>query len=390
MLALLGISCPLFTLRVCAEDIAYTWDEALKVKDYEWKSPDVEAEFVQWVDSEGIDPNKAWLASFQVGAAQDYAEAFCKAERTAKGLRCSWSDYQWLVNYMLLPYDKSFSHGHLEGSATEKAVHEQLPSVKACSEFNGVPTAIQFMNLVAASKPVIFKGAVRNWPAVKSWSTAGLAERLPNVTWSVAVSHNGEFDSVEPIQVWLPPLDDKNQLHEVESEVDPSGEVIIETEAKSDFRAHYALARPAKVELSTKQLFQALHRKPASQSQCLEEDHSNTSAKEWDCAVPDVSNEPYVYVEYAELAQIKADIAKAKLDPFESFFKDVGPAFDRKSKLKTEAGMSDLRFADFLVPSTRLLWLGAGGTVGNLHFDRKVTHFLFLIVFVCVYLTFAP
>ena len=233
MRTLLGMSWLFLIPSAYSEDLSFTWDEALKVKDFEWKSPDVEAEFLQRINNEGIDPNKAWLANFEVGAAQDYAEAFCKAERSAKGLRCSWSEYQWLVNYMLLPYEKSFNHGHLEGSATERAVHEQLPSVKPCSEFNGVPTAIQFMNLVAASKPVIFKGAVRKWPAVKTWSTAGLVERLPNVTWSVAISHNGEFDSVEPLEVWLSPANFEEQHHIAEAAVDPTGDVFTETSEKS-------------------------------------------------------------------------------------------------------------------------------------------------------------
>ena len=30
-----------------------------------------------------------------------------------------------------------------------------------------MPTAIPFMNLVIASKPVVFKGAVKDWPAVE-------------------------------------------------------------------------------------------------------------------------------------------------------------------------------------------------------------------------------
>jgi hypothetical protein len=371
MLYLLGLASLFILTSTHADDLDYTWEEAAKAANYTWKAPAVETEFLRWVHSAGIDPNKAWLAKFRIGAAQEYAESFCKAERNAKGLRCTWPEYQWLVNYMLLPFEKAFNHGHLEGTATETAVHEQLPTIAPCTEFNGVPTAIQFMNLVAASKPVVFKGAVRDWPAVKSWTSAGLAARLPNVEWSVAVSRNGEFDSVEPIEMWLPPLEEEGHRNESVM-VDPSGKILHAVSTKPVLRAQYALARPAKVKLSTNQFFRALVRSPTSQPQFPEGVQLNPRADAWDVAFPYLSNAPYVYVEYMELARIKADIAAANLDPKESLFKDFGPAFDRKRKPEAQDGFSDLRFADFLVPSTRLLWLGTGGTVGNLHFDRQV------------------
>lgn len=235
--------------------------------------------------------------------------------------------------------------------------------VLACSEFSGLPTPIQFMNLVAASKPAIFKGAIRNWKAVTGWTNEQLASKLPNVNWKAAVSPHGNFDCVEPAALWSEGLDKSSTAGPAESAVDVGAGIDAEVASDGSFDAginrvnksahmRWAIARPGSVLLSTDQFMSALKRK-------------NTQ-------------DPWIYVEYAHLPIIKREIADAGLDPG-SFFGDLGRAFKRPSPRSqpdpaaaaaAPDGASDLRFADFLYPSSRLLWLGTGDTIGNLHFDR--------------------
>lgn len=127
---------------------------------------------------------------FEIGLAQSLAQAFCQSEREQNGRssgagstkaeesirRCLWSEYQTCVSYVLKPFDKTFAHHHLEGASTEARVRAQLPSVTPCATFEGVPSAIQFANLVAASAPVVFKGAIKRWSAVEV--------NFSGVTWS--------------------------------------------------------------------------------------------------------------------------------------------------------------------------------------------------------------
>ena len=85
-----------------------------------------------------------------------------------------------------------------------------------------------------------------------------------------------------------------------------------------------------------------------------------------------VSEDAYLYVEYAALALVKEKIEEAGMDP-SMFFNDLGPTFQEASVSPDDKnGNTDLSFAGFLALSTRLLWLGTGGTIGNLHFDRQV------------------
>lgn len=84
-----------------------------------------------------------------------------------------------------------------------------------------------------------------------------------------------------------------------------------------------------------------------------------------------VSEDAYLYVEYAALALVKEKIEEAGMDP-SMFFNDLGPTFQEASVSPDDKkGNTDLSFAGFLALSTRLLWLGTGGTIGNLHFDRQ-------------------
>lgn len=120
------------------------------------------------------------------------------------------------------------------------------------------------------------------------------------------------------------------------------------------------------------------------------------------------------YLEYAPLAGIKREILAAGLDP-RRFFRDLGPVFRRRdagrawarekaaTKAKARARsaasaalwsgveglasaetLTDMRFADFLVPTNRMLWLGTGDTVAKLHFDRQVRFWRGTVAFMSI------
>lgn len=59
-----------------------------------------------------------------------------------------------------------------------------------------VPTPLQFYrDWVSANKPVIIKGAVEHWPAIKKWSFDYLRKKIGDKRVSVAVTPNGYADA---------------------------------------------------------------------------------------------------------------------------------------------------------------------------------------------------
>nr|XP_045581536.1 bifunctional peptidase and (3S)-lysyl hydroxylase Jmjd7-like [Procambarus clarkii]XP_045581538.1 bifunctional peptidase and (3S)-lysyl hydroxylase Jmjd7-like [Procambarus clarkii]XP_045581539.1 bifunctional peptidase and (3S)-lysyl hydroxylase Jmjd7-like [Procambarus clarkii]XP_045581540.1 bifunctional peptidase and (3S)-lysyl hydroxylase Jmjd7-like [Procambarus clarkii]XP_045581541.1 bifunctional peptidase and (3S)-lysyl hydroxylase Jmjd7-like [Procambarus clarkii] len=59
-----------------------------------------------------------------------------------------------------------------------------------------VPTPLDlYRDWVAPNRPVIFRGAVREWPAIKKWSFKYLREKVGNKEVSVAVTPNGYADA---------------------------------------------------------------------------------------------------------------------------------------------------------------------------------------------------
>jgi hypothetical protein len=170
-----GVLCLLLCLLSSGDEIlsGFTDDEAVSEGVDRPVVTDVQQEFSSWLREtgrrfSGIGEEQARPETFDVGRAQALAEAFCRSEREEKkGRRCVWSEFQACVTFALRPFSKSYSHFHLEGVSTEGAVREQLPGVEPCTEFEGLPTAKQFANLVAASVPVVFKGGVKHWRAVE-------------------------------------------------------------------------------------------------------------------------------------------------------------------------------------------------------------------------------
>mmetsp|Transcript_79922 Transcript_79922/g.156296 ORF Transcript_79922/g.156296 Transcript_79922/m.156296 type:complete len:867 (+) Transcript_79922:146-2746(+) len=223
----------------------FTEEEALSFREDGIKlaSPrPVQQEFAAWLKrtsqtESGLGKESVKPEIFKVGQAQTLAKAFCRSEREGRtpGKRCLWSEYQACVSFVLRPFSKTFAHDHLEGVFTEATVRGKLPAVKPCTSFEGVPTAIQFANVVAASVPVVFKGAVRHWPAVERWTFDYLNKALPAMTWPVFVAPDGDFDCVENVDRWRKSPGPKKNLqanmhrNQVEEAVDLSGDTNMNT-----------------------------------------------------------------------------------------------------------------------------------------------------------------
>ncbi|KAK8719006.1 hypothetical protein OTU49_014307, partial [Cherax quadricarinatus] len=58
----------------------------------------------------------------------------------------------------------------------------------------GTPLEV-YRDWVAPNRPVIFRGAVRDWPAIKKWTFDYLREQIGSKSVSVAVTPNGYADA---------------------------------------------------------------------------------------------------------------------------------------------------------------------------------------------------
>ena len=277
------------------DEWGFTAHEAAHVQQPELERPPrVLRELVTWARGAGVDvvlPTDAFPAP---GVPQGIARRFCESRG-----RCDWREYQEVVTAILEPFSASFSHGHFQGIVGFDHWKRE-PAPEECAVVDGPPTAAAFLDAVKASRPTIYRGAVRHWPAVDKWTSAYLAEKLAGASFSVAAAPHNHFDCVEDAALWGgKPTDEK------------------------------ILARPAQRSMSAPELLGKL---PNASSGGL-------------------------YVEYFPVAAMTRGLGPAAAAEVRA---DLGAIF---------AG--DLAFADFLVPETRLLWLGNGGTVSALHFDRN-------------------
>ena len=59
-----------------------------------------------------------------------------------------------------------------------------------------------FSNYVSRSRPVIISGAAKQWPAFNKWSMEYLRELYGNETVHIKLTPGGDFEGVEPIDLW--------------------------------------------------------------------------------------------------------------------------------------------------------------------------------------------
>ncbi|XP_064093441.1 bifunctional peptidase and (3S)-lysyl hydroxylase Jmjd7-like isoform X3 [Macrobrachium nipponense] len=78
----------------------------------------------------------------------------------------------------------------LSSEAKELYLNDTVPVLDA------IPSPLQFYrDWVAPNKPVIFRGAVKKWPAIKKWTIKYLREKIGEKHVSVAVTPNGYADA---------------------------------------------------------------------------------------------------------------------------------------------------------------------------------------------------
>ena len=168
---------------------------------------------------------------------------------------------------------------------------------------------------------------------------------------------HGYFDCVEPPELWQVPSSDQLKVAtSVGGHLERRG-----SSAGRDGRGGeglagatgeevFILARPATLQLDTEALLETFNRS------------SSPSPSPFSSSIA----MPYGYVEYFPLAAMKQqmeDLGRAEyMDQMLS--DDLAHLFESDSH-------PALSFADFLVPQQRLLWMGTGGTVGAIHFDRQ-------------------
>ncbi|XP_071534213.1 bifunctional peptidase and (3S)-lysyl hydroxylase Jmjd7 isoform X2 [Panulirus ornatus] len=88
-------------------------------------------------------------------------------------------------------------HGHVQDcliklcqEANELYLNSEVPVL------DEIPTSLElYRNWIAPNKPVIFRGAIKEWPAIKKWSFEYLRNQIGNKEVSVAVTPNGFADA---------------------------------------------------------------------------------------------------------------------------------------------------------------------------------------------------
>ncbi len=65
-----------------------------------------------------------------------------------------------------------------------------------CERVGPVEPLEFYRDFVSLSKPAIFRGAARNWPAVQKWTNDYLLDKLKGLEFSVAYTPNGRADAV--------------------------------------------------------------------------------------------------------------------------------------------------------------------------------------------------
>lgn len=113
---------------------------------------------------------------------------------------CKWKDYYDLLDYLREPFVKLYDPGMESGLPFTK-ISGQTKHITSCKTVSGAPTAAELLKYVKMSTPVLFKGAVTDWPSMK-WSLDEMKKLAGNHPVIVSATPNGDFDGPEDSQKW--------------------------------------------------------------------------------------------------------------------------------------------------------------------------------------------
>ncbi|XP_061176606.1 uncharacterized protein LOC133185401 [Saccostrea echinata] len=80
--------------------------------------------------------------------------------------------------------------------------HNNIPRIPECERIDFPSREDFFHNYVKISKPVIFKNALRDWPAFTKWSNRYFREKFGKNDVHIKLTPLGEYEGVEPRYMW--------------------------------------------------------------------------------------------------------------------------------------------------------------------------------------------
>ena len=304
-----------------------------------FKPPKIEIDLEVWLSRTGRKPPERGY--FRINAAQEIAGEFCRnAIEKGKNRKCSWTEYNSVVERLLLPFQGTFNHNHFQGvidqndlassiDRQKRATHTEMtaesennieaPEPKPCTVLDSPPSAAVFLQYVQQSQPFVLRNAVKHWPAIQKWTKDYLASILPQeLEWPVAMTPHGQFDCVEPLELWTNYGNLTNILNLVNEDV-------------------HVLVRPATMSLTTKELLKVVGNKRKKKPR-LQENKEGAEYKEQSL---------FFYVEYFAVPMLQDLLTKHRTDSDAKLFSDVSGAFDAAESTGRLEDF-DLSFASFV------------------------------------------
>lgn len=353
--------CLLLPLLITPTDTAtltYTREEANSyakegagAKDHgvSFKPPKIEIDLEVWLSRTGRKPLERGY--FRINAAQEIAGEFCRnAIEVGKNRKCSWTEYNAVVERLLLPFEGTFNHNHFQGvidqndlassidrqkraTHTESQNNIEAPEPKSCTVLDLTPSAADFLQYVQQSQPFVLRNAVKHWPAIQKWTKEYLASILPQeLEWPVAMTPHGQFDCVEPLELWKNYGNLTNILNLVSEDV-------------------HVLVRPATMPLTTKELLKVIGNKRRKKTG-LQEKKEGAGHKEQSL---------FFYVEYFALPMLQDLLTKHRTDSDAKLLSDLSGAFDaaKSTGRREDFDLSFASFVRYILLSASLLKLTA-------------------------------
>ena len=344
----------------------------------------VVARFEAWVTRTASQAPRrlARMRSNDAAAHHRLAAKWCKRRRARRGARCTWREYQALVDAMHAPHAQNFDHSDGRAAVPLATLRAHGKGVGDCARLNKLPSAEEFYRLVVANKPVVFVDAASKWPAMKRWTNKYLVDRLKGTPVVLSASPHGFFDSPEDASLWgTPPPEERKRRRTLANKDAGAAELEVRADgsttgggaaAVSDDHGDdgfnptddVVIARPGHIS-TTFEKFVALMNRARDGAAKLYLEYFPLMALLYPNGDPGAAEarDPAA-TEAAAAAAGKGDTAKTKAKT-----KAKPSASDLVGDLGVFKG--DWSFANFLIPRFRLIWMGSAGTVGSLHFDRN-------------------